>query len=127
MKLWIGAEMSADVADSFRVVRLRVESIVNGVIVPKSYDLPLNRWDCIAIVRDDACFAERVRYSPKRRDMDFRLRIDHAEFKAASSQQQSTMIFTMLQRSLELLADKLSSPKALKELQADLQIAKANA
>ena len=83
MKLWIGAEMSADVADSFRVVRLRVESIVNGVIVPKSYDLPLNRWDCIAIVRDDACFAERVRYSPKRRDMDFRLRIDHAEFKAA--------------------------------------------
>lgn len=127
MKLWIGAEGSADIADSFRVARNRVESAVNDVIMPKSYDLPLDSWDCIAIIRDDEHFAERFKYSPKRRDMDFRLRIDHAEFKATSPQQQITMIFNMLRRSLELLSDKLSSPAALKDLQVDLQIAEANA
>lgn len=126
MKLWIGAEMDADVADSFRVVRNRVESAVNGVIMAKSYDLPLNSWDCIAIVRDDEHFTEIVRYSPKRRDMDFRLRIDHTEFKVANPQQQATMIFNMLRRSLDLLAVKLSSPAALQDLQTDLQIAAAN-
>lgn len=119
--------MSADIGDSFRVVRNRVVSAVNGVIMSKSYDLPLDSWDCIAIVRDDEHFVERVRYSTKRRDMDFRLRIDHAEFKAASPQQQATLIFNMLRRSLELLSDKLPSQAALKDLQADLQLAEANA
>ena len=127
MNLWIGAELEADVADSFREARKRVENAVNRVILSKSYNLPLNNWDCIAIVRADKHFAERVRYSGKSHEMDFRLCINHTEFKAANSPQQDKMIFIMLQRSLELLAGKISSSAALKELQSDLLIAEKNA
>jgi hypothetical protein len=126
MKLWIGAEMDADVADSFRIARNRVEAAINLVILPKSYDLPVTGWDCIAIIRADATFPERVRYSQKSREMDFRLRIDHARFKAASSDEQELMLFTMLRRSLELLAKRLPSTLKLDELYADLNAVEAS-
>jgi hypothetical protein len=126
MKLWIGAELDADVADSFRETRKRVESAVNDVIASKDYDLPLNGWDCIAIVRDDDSFAERVLYSSKTREMDFRLRIDHSAFNAGSPRERAALLFAMLWRSLALLAEKLPSAKRLPDLAADLQTAEGN-
>ncbi len=57
--------------------------------------------------------------------MDFRLRIDHARFKGASSHEQELMLFTMLRRSLELLAKRLPTLK-LDELHADLKAAEAS-
>jgi hypothetical protein len=126
MKLWIGAEMDADVADSFREARNRVEVAINRVTLPKSYDLPVTDWDCIAIVRADENFPERVCYSQKNREMDFRLRIDHAGFKAASLHDQELMLFTMLRRSLELLAKRLPTTLKLDELYADLKAAEAS-
>jgi hypothetical protein len=126
MKLWIGAEMDADVADAFRVARIRVEAAVNRITMTKSYDLPVNGWDCIAIVRADKEFPERVSYSLKHHEMDFRLRIDHSRFKVASPHEQELMLFTMLRRSIELLVKRLPSAVSLEELQADLRAAEAS-
>ena len=125
MKLWIGAELDADVADSFREARNRVEAAVNAVISPKDYTLPLNSWDCIAIVRGDDRFTERVRYSAKTREMDFRLRIDHSAFNAATPCERASLIFAMLRRSIALLSENLPSPERLHDLEADLQTAEA--
>lgn len=124
MKLWIGAEMEADVADSFRQSRSRVEGNINRVIQQRHYDLPFSSWDCIAILRDDTHFEERTRYSPKRKDMDFRLRLDYKAFKAGTPSQQDAMIFDMLHRSLTLLAVKIGDCAGLQELHADLLTAR---
>ena len=126
MKLWIGAELDADVADAFREVRNRVEKAVNAVIASKDFELPLNGWDCIAIVRGDDSFAERVRYSPRTREMDFRLRIDHSAFSTATPRERKSMLFSMLRRSLALLPKKLPSAKRLHELESDLRTAEAS-
>ncbi|MEY4916766.1 MAG: hypothetical protein RL616_679 [Verrucomicrobiota bacterium] len=125
MKLWIGGELDADVADSFRIASNRVEDAINHVILQKSYDLPVTGWDCIAIIRADAEFPERIRYSKKTREMDFRLCIDHAKFKAANSNEQELMLFVMLRRSLELLVQRLPSTLQLDELHTDLKAAEA--
>lgn len=119
MTLWIGSEIDADVADSFREIRKRVESAINRVITEKSYDLPLTGWDCIAIIRVDEEFKERVRYSRKTHEMDFRLRLSHTEFKFANSDIREAMLFLMLNRSLDLLA-RYCPPHALQLLRNDL-------
>ena len=65
MKLWIGGEICADIADAFREARLVVERAINAAIGSSDYGLELEAWDCIAIIRDDKAFEERVRFSQK--------------------------------------------------------------
>jgi hypothetical protein len=48
-------------------------------------------------------FNERIYYSPKRKEMDFRLRIDPTTFKATDDLGRKKLIFRMLLRSLDLL------------------------
>lgn len=106
MKLWIGGEIQAEVADSFRMARLSVEKTINENLENKNYDILLTDWDCIAILRDDDDFAERTTYSKKKKDMDFRLKIDYSAFTKSDSKQQESLIFQMLQRSISILKQK---------------------
>lgn len=123
MKLWIGGEISADVADAFREARSVVEHTINSVISPTDYGLELESWDCIAIIRDDDEFTERTRFDRKSRDMDFRLVLDYARFKAAAAREQQSMIVEMLLRSLNVLAEKGLSPTGMARLRKDTESA----
>lgn len=120
MKLWIGAEMDADVGDAFRAARKAVEASINRMIDGKDYGLPIASWDCIAIVRSDDKFAERTAFSKKQRDMDFRLRIDHAQFRGGSQSAREKMVFQMLQRSLDMLKSKAGDLPGIGQLSDDL-------
>jgi hypothetical protein len=106
MKLWISGEIQADIVDAFCDALREVEEAVNAVIEKQDYHLPLEGWDCIAIIRDDSVFEELTRYSKKKKDMDFRLKVDYAAFKAADARCQRVMLCGMLMRSLELLKTK---------------------
>lgn len=121
MKLWVGGEISAEVADSFRLARETVEKAINEVIANKSYDVELNAWDCIAILRDDDAFKEIVKYSPKKKEVDFRLKISFEKFRAASGIQRETLIFEMLVRSLELMKEKGVKGQGLEGLIEDVR------
>jgi hypothetical protein len=120
MKLWIGGEIEADVADTFRVTRNAVERAVNRVIESKDYSLQLKKWSCIAIVRADTLMPERLRYSPKRQEMDFRLALDHGRFLSGTDSERRAMLFAMLRRSLSLLETKLPTRGGLDNLKEDL-------
>ena len=54
-------------------------------------------------------FIERIMYSLKRKEMDFRFKIDHVAFLAANKQGKQQLIFEMLMRSLDFW--KISSRK----------------
>jgi hypothetical protein len=114
MKLWISGEVYADIADEFRVAILEVERRVNDVLADRDYALPLESWDVIAVIRNDSVFTEITKYSRKKRDMDFRLVIDHAEFKSADANQRKSLICDMLLRSLDLLEAKGVSVERLR-------------
>jgi hypothetical protein len=121
MKLWIGGEISADIGDAFRETRKVVEEAINSVIEAATYRVKLNAWDCIAIIRDDDAFEEIFRYSKGKKDMDFRLRLDHGKFKAAGSLVRQAMLVEMLLSSLSILRERFLSEEGISDLIEDVQ------
>lgn len=120
MKLWIGGEIQADIADSFRDARNSVEKTINSYIRDKRYDLPLSSWDVIAIVRDDNELPETVDYSAKQQEMDFRLTINHEDFKRSGELERERLIYQMLIKSLALLKDKGVASSDIEQLMLDV-------
>jgi hypothetical protein len=106
VKLWIGGEIQADIGDSFRDARNIVEKKINEFLEQITYQIDFSDWDCIAIVRDDNEFKEICKYSLKKQEMDFRLKIDYEQFKNGTADERKLLIFQMLLRSLELLKEK---------------------
>ena len=108
MKIWLSAELSKEVLTEEQILqeckaRNAVVDSLNAKLQNKSYDIPLNSWDCIIIIMGEDSFNERIYYSPKRKEMDFRLRIDPTTFKATDDLGRKKLIFRMLLRSLDLL------------------------
>jgi hypothetical protein len=125
MKLWIGGEIQTDIGNAFREARNKVEKTINSVIDNKDYDLEFNSWDVIVILRDDDNFKEITKYSKKKKDMDFRLRLNHKDFADATQGRQEAMIVELLLRSLKILKEKGSSENGVMDLRTDvLTIAK---
>lgn len=123
MKLWISAEYSGDIDDQIRISSNFVEDEINSQIEQKSYDIELDSWDCIAIVmEDDSDYEEITKYSKKRRDMDFRLRLDFDEFVNSSSLGQQKLIYQMLLRSLDLLLEKGANGAGVHAIKKDVEL-----
>ena len=122
MKLWLSAEIEADVVDENRVVRNEVERAINARIESCSYDLPLDGWDVIVIMRDDDKFEEITNYSARRKDMDFRLRLDYTQFKVSSQLDRCRMYIGLLLSSIDLLGAKGLNPEELARLAADVRL-----
>lgn len=128
MKLWLSAELSCKVLsqeqlDQERIARNFVEETLNSRLLNESYDIPIQQWNCIGIIMGENDFDERIYYSPKRKDMDFRLKIDPIAFKSTDDLGRERLIFAMLLRSLDLLKAKFEKarpkfdPKVYDELE----------
>lgn len=120
MKLWISSETQSDVFELFRVASIKVEDCINDIISGNDYKLALDGWDCIAILRDDSDFEEVVKYSPKKKDMDFRLIVDYQTFKNGTDLEREKAVFEMLLRSLSLLEEKGVTGDGMEQLKSDV-------
>ena len=128
MEVWLSAELSSEVLNEEQTsqeskARNAVEDALNAQLQNKSYDIPINKWKCISIIMGGDSFDERIFYSIKRKNMDFRLRIDPTTFKATNDLGRQKLIFSMLLRSLDLLKAKFEKvrpkldPKVFEELE----------
>ena len=121
MKLWVGGEVDALTGADFSDVRNRVEEIINEKIASKSYGMPLDAWDCIVILRETDDFAERLIFSAKKRDMDFRLSMNYELFLRSDRHEREKLLFQLLQRSLVLLSRKKGiDPEKIEKLVRDV-------
>jgi len=100
--LWTSAEIQADVADAHRQARNEIEDAINAAIGSSDYG-PLTRWSFIAIVReeDHPGYGEVMRYRKKDRVFEFRLKTDHATFKAADDLGKRKLIMVSILRSID--------------------------
>ena len=104
MDIWIGGEIESAVEEKFRLARCELESDLSEFIKANSYELELDSFDCIAIIRNDVEFDEIHKYSAKKKEMDFRLSIDFKSFLQANHEQCKTHIYQMLLRAIDILA-----------------------
>ncbi|WP_445344543.1 Imm44 family immunity protein [Acinetobacter bohemicus] len=116
MKVWMSSESSKEVLNEeqftqLNVARNYVENLLNNKFEHKSYDIPLDSWDCITIMMGPKGFEERIMYSFKRKNMDFRLKINYMDFKSTDDLGRQKLIFEMMLRSLELLKIKFEKVK----------------
>ena len=100
VKLWTSGEIQADVGDAFRLARMEVEDTVNAAL-NGDYGAGFTGWTLIAIIRevDDPTYAEIKRYR-KKDGFEFRLKLDHATFKAATEHEQRKLMADLVRRSI---------------------------
>ena len=110
MKLWIGLETQKEAVDKFRLVRVYVEKKINEAISDKEYSLSLDAWDVVIILRDDSSLKEMYKYSPKKKEMDFRVIINYQEFMTSDEHGCRKLLFSALIHSLTILKDKIAEP-----------------
>ncbi|MCY1161888.1 hypothetical protein D9M71_17980 [compost metagenome] len=116
MKVWMSSESSKEVLNEEQLTQLNVarnyvENLLNNKFEHKSYDIPLDSWDCITIMMGSKGFEERIIYSFKRKNMDFRLKINYMDFKSTDDLGRQKLIFEMMLRSLDLLKIKFEKVK----------------
>jgi len=128
MKLWISGEITADVADSYRGARKRLEESVNEMLKSLPLRSEVLKWAFIAIIRPDhhADYAEFSKRHLDRKVLEFRLKIDYQKFLVSSPAQQATMILEALDRSVEMMAQMGIEEGDRAHLKATLESTKAS-
>ncbi len=121
MKLWISSETESSVADELRIARNALEDDLAAFLENRSYELELESLDCIIILRNDDDFEEITRYSPKKRDMDFRLAIDFNDFIKSDFKKRKSLILKTIIRAVDILSTKKTINKeAIQALRNDI-------
>ena len=97
----MSGEDQADVGEEARLASNDVEVAVNAVLGLSNYGDGLDKWAVISIILGDEFpgFNEINRYRKKERTFESRLRIPHAEFKAADALGHRRLIMGILFRS----------------------------
>lgn len=119
MKLWMSAEIDADVSDKYREVRKLVTEKVNERLSGHAFTSPWKSWDFICmIMSDEDAYKEVAKKSKKDMSLEFRLKTDHGQFFKANPQQAARLVIDALGRSVDKMA-------AMDVTEADIQALRA--
>src|SRR5262249_5180607 len=98
-----------------------IEANINRLLDEVSLQDKADKWAFIAIIReeDNPDYDEVVKKSSRGKVLEFRLKIPHAEFLAASPEERVGLIFKSLSRSVDLMGQlgvSTDTQKALREV-----------
>jgi hypothetical protein len=102
VKLWMSAEIQADVDEAYRAVRKGIETSVNELLENASFLEKFEEWNFIAIILkvDSQDYAEVVKRSSRGKAMEFRLKIPHEAFLTANQAGKTRLVLNALSRSV---------------------------
>ncbi len=106
MKLWMSGEIMGNIGDEYASARREINKEINQILSCHRYAEGIDEWAFLAIILDlgyDA-YPEVRRYHKSDKSFEFRLKIPHAEFKAADPNRQRGLIIEALLRSLDDMA-----------------------
>ena len=128
MKLWMSGEIQADVDSDYMKARNTVQTTVNRFLAEAAIPGKAEAWDFIAIIRekDSPDYHEVVKQSSRGNELEFRLKISHAEFSAATPAGQVSLILKALSRSVDLMGQLGVSTDTQNALRAVLFRAEGN-
>jgi hypothetical protein len=104
MKIWISGETKDDVEEGFRPARNDVDQTLNAALADRNYGPAVEKWALIPIILpfEDERWGEIRKYHKRRKVVEFRLKINHTKFKAATPARQRALICACLLRSIDL-------------------------
>lgn len=103
IKLWMSGEIMREISRDFQSAESDIETAINSVLDASDYGDGIVKWYHIPIILDfdDSDFCELKRYSRKKRQAEFRLRIPYMLFKESDSRTQRKLIMDMILRSID--------------------------
>jgi hypothetical protein len=109
MKFWWSSETSSGVGDQSAEILKSAHQMLNEHLPSAQLDAKWEGWEWsfIAIIISPVLgveYPERILCSKKRKDFEFRLKIDFDEFLAADRGKRISLIFQQLHRSVDLMA-----------------------
>jgi hypothetical protein len=101
--LWISGEIQADIGDDYHLGSNEVEEAINAALSGIDFGKGFNKLSLIPIVleQDDPDYDEVRRYHKADKDFEFRLKIQHAAFRAASPTGQRRLIVQSILRAVD--------------------------
>jgi len=104
MKIWMSGELQDDIGIAAGQASNEVENTLNASLGDRDYGPAVKEWSLIPIItpREDERWGEIRKYHKRRKDAEFRLKINHAKFKAATPVGQRALICACLLRSIDL-------------------------
>lgn len=105
MKLWMSGEIQHDIAEGYRQARLVVQSKVNERLQRITLNTNVDQWAFIGIILPDdhPDYQEVKKFDKRHRTIEFRLKIDHAQFLSGSHAERIVLIIQALRRSVDLM------------------------
>lgn len=103
MKFWMSGEVDVDLNGSERTVRNKIQLAMIEALSGASIDKGIERWSFVSIILSERFLVgmpEILRKNSRRKELEFRLHVTHAEFKDANDQKQISMILNALERSV---------------------------
>jgi len=99
---WFSSEADADVDDALNPIRNEVEDALNEGLSGQTFGKDLTKWALIFILRAEhhPDYNEILRFHARRKVAEFRLKVDHAEFKRATPTIQIRLLLDVVLRSV---------------------------
>ena len=109
MKIWLSSEMESDVADDCRVLRNEIEKKINENFQKKSiFSLGVDKLALIFIIlgpNSGLDYSEIKKYRKKKKEVEFRLKVDHSTFLNSNLEAKRKMLLQTLLRAVRLIPD----------------------
>ena len=107
MELWMSGEIQGDVGDRYRTARKLVETAINRCTKGNDFGEGLKKWYYIAIILgfDDKDYDEVAKYRRKKKEVEFRLKIDHDAFLKGTLVDQVRLMSDSLLRSINMMPE----------------------
>ena len=108
IKFWISGEIQSDVGDCYREAQNTIEAVLNQYVEGKDYGEGLKLWTYIAIILKpgfDEYYPEIKRYRKKKREVEFRLKINYKKFLKGNAETHLKLMAESVLRSFDLMRD----------------------
>lgn len=116
MKYFMSGEISKEVYEDYSVISNIIEKKIIEFLKEKSYGTGVEKLSVIPTIFSPKIFEslpykERMRYSPKTKEAEFRLRIDYQDFKDSNEEGKRKLIIENIIKSIRLLQEKTNKYK----------------
>lgn len=109
LRFWMSGEIQGDIDDaSYIAARKAVEQAVNAQLGERDYGRGLKLWAYLSIILNpeiDRYYPEVKRYSKRKKEVEFRLKIDHNQFVHGDHKTHLRLLAESVLRSLDLMQE----------------------